>query len=379
MRKTMLALLFVVGLISCNSTPEGFTIKGDLRGDLQDSTKIFLKRIGDMNQPVDVDTTYLVNGKFEFTGNAAGPELHYLFVDNSRNFAAIILENGPIAFSAQIDSMGFAEFGGTLQNDIFSDYLETSRELTAQARNIQMDLQQAQMSTDPNKDATMTSLQDEMKELQEEYQGFEAKFIADHPNGLISAMLLERAVATQNMKASEIEEMFQALTPEIQNSVQGKKVSEGLEKLKQAEIAGKNTAIGAKAPNFSGPNPDGDIVALNDVLGKATLIDFWAAWCRPCRAENPNIVSVYNKYHDKGFNVIGVSLDRTAEAWKKAIEDDGLVWHQISNIAYFDDEIARLYNVNAIPAAFLLDENGVIVAKNLRGADLEREVAKLLD
>ncbi|MDO1499000.1 TlpA disulfide reductase family protein [Winogradskyella maritima] len=108
-------------------------------------------------------------------------------------------------------------------------------------------------------------------------------------------------------------------------------------------------------------------MALADVLGKVTLIDFWAAWCKPCRAENPNVVSVYNKYHEKGLNIIGVSLDRTADAWKKAIEDDGLTWNHVSHVAYFNDPIAKLYNVNAIPAAFLLDENGVIIAKNLRG------------
>ncbi|MBT8296773.1 MAG: TlpA family protein disulfide reductase, partial [Maribacter sp.] len=130
---------------------------------------------------------------------------------------------------------------------------------------------------------------------------------------------------------------------------------------------------------FSAPTPTGEILALNDIKGKATLIDFWAAWCRPCRAENPNVLKVYNKYHDKGLNIIGVSLDKTAEAWKKAIKDDGLIWHQVSNTAYFNDAIAKMYNVDAIPAAFLLDENGVIVAKNLRGPALEAKVAELLN
>ncbi len=120
-------------------------------------------------------------------------------------------------------------------------------------------------------------------------------------------------------------------------------------------------------------------MALNDIKGKATLIDFWAAWCRPCRAENPNVVRVYNKYHDKGLSIIGVSLDKTAEAWKKAIEEDKLDWHHVSNVAYFNDAIAKQYNVDAIPATFLLDENGVIVAKNLRGPALEARISELLN
>jgi thiol-disulfide isomerase/thioredoxin len=112
-------------------------------------------------------------------------------------------------------------------------------------------------------------------------------------------------------------------------------------------------------------------------LGKVTLVDFWAAWCRPCRAENPNIVKVYSKYKDKGLSVLGVSLDRNANDWINAIEQDGLTWHHVSNVRYFD-EIAELYNVRAIPASFILDENGVIVAKNLRGPALEAKIAELL-
>ena len=109
------------------------------------------------------------------------------------------------------------------------------------------------------------------------------------------------------------------------------------------------------------------MLALNDVKGKVTLVDFWAGWCRPCRAENPNIVAVYEKYKDKGLNVLGVSLDRNRDLWLQAIEEDNLQWSHVSNVQYFQDPIARLYNINAIPAAFLLDENGIIIAKDLRG------------
>ena len=118
-------------------------------------------------------------------------------------------------------------------------------------------------------------------------------------------------------------------------------------------------------------------MALNEVMGKVTIVDFWAAWCKPCRAENPNVVRVYNKYKDQGLSILGVSLDRNANDWKKAIEDDGLAWHHVSNVQYFD-EIAKLYNVDAIPATFILDENGIIVAKDLRGASLDAKIGELL-
>mgnify|MGYP001026888398 CR=1 FL=1 len=379
MKKLFLAIGVVTLLWSCTTTTDGYTISGNLRGEVEDSTKVFLRKLDDANQPIEVDTAYTSNGVFELTGTATGPELHYLFVDKNRGYTAIIIENGDINFNAHIDSLGLATIKGTPQNDIFGDYLEASRELSQQARNIQEDIKAVQTSTEVGKEARIMALRDEMGELEEEYKTFEIDYVKSHPNGLISALLLDKAIATKALPSDEIETLYNALSEEIKGTRPGKRVMENLDKMRTMEDAEKNTAVGSKAPDFSGPNPEGEVIALNDVMGKATLIDFWAAWCRPCRAENPNIVAVYNKYHDKGFNVLGVSLDRTADAWKKAISDDGLAWNHISNVAYFDDEIARLYNVNAIPAAFLLDENGVIVAKNLRGPELEREVAKLLD
>src|SRR5690606_21997134 len=153
----------------------------------------------------------------------------------------------------------------------------------------------------------------------------------------------------------------------------GKKIGESLSNLSSVEI-------GNKAPEFTAPNPEGEQIALKDVLGKVTLIDFWASWCKPCRVENPNIVSVYEKYHDKGFNAIGVSLDRQdqKDKWIQAIADDRLSWPQVSNLQFWQDPVAKQYGIQAIPAAFLLDENGVIVARNLRGEALGQKVAELL-
>ena len=120
---------------------------------------------------------------------------------------------------------------------------------------------------------------------------------------------------------------------------------------------------------------------MNESLGKVTLIDFWAAWCKPCRAENPNVVKIYEKYHDQGFNIIGVSLDRPnqKDKWTQAIAEDNLTWNQVSNLQFWQDPIAQLYDVRAIPAQFILDENGVIVAKNLRGDELDAKVKELLE
>ena len=372
MKNSIVILLTGILLFSCNSKPESFTLNGKLRGEMTDGTRVFLKKIGENNQPMEVDTATTTNGEFTFTGKSDIPELHYIFVEQLPGYTAVILENGEIQFSAQRDSMGFADISGTFQNDTFADYMEQSREISMQAQSIQKDKQNA------TGEAAL-ALQDEMKELQEEYKNFELDYVKNHPKALISALVLDRALATKAVDLEEAEAIYKTLSEEIKNSKPGKQIIESIEKLRVSEAAGKNSSIGAKAPDFSGPSVDGTELALKDVMGKVTLIDFWAGWCRPCRAENPNIVAVYNKYHEKGLNVLGVSLDRTEEAWKKAIAEDGLVWNHISNIAYFDDQIAKLYNVDAIPAAFLLDENGIIVAKNLRGPELEAKVAELLN
>jgi thiol-disulfide isomerase/thioredoxin len=108
------------------------------------------------------------------------------------------------------------------------------------------------------------------------------------------------------------------------------------------------------------------------------LVDFWASWCGPCRGENPNVVEVYKEYHEKGFDVLGVSLDMKKENWIKAIEDDGLIWHNVSDLKYWNNEAAQDYAVSSIPSNVLIDENGTIIAKNLRGEDLRKKVEELL-
>ncbi|WP_366069041.1 TlpA disulfide reductase family protein [Flavobacterium sp.] len=137
--------------------------------------------------------------------------------------------------------------------------------------------------------------------------------------------------------------------------------------------------IGQAAPNFKAPNPDGKLVSLKENLGKVTLIDFWASWCAPCRAENPNVVALYSEFHSKGFNIISVSLDNDGKKWKQAIATDKLIWSQVSNLKEMQDPIALQYGISQIPTTFLLDATGKIVAIDLNGEALKSKIKELLE
>lgn len=150
-------------------------------------------------------------------------------------------------------------------------------------------------------------------------------------------------------------------------------------KMKQQLDEMRALSVGQPAPEIELPNPDGTLVKLSDLRGKYVLIDFWAAWCKPCRQENPNVVRLYNQYKDKGFEVFGVSLDRTKEDWVKAIADDGLTWTQVSDLKYFNSIAAELYQIDAIPATYMVGPDGNIIAKDLRGPSLESKLAELFD
>ena len=362
----MIALAMLA--LSCKDTPDnGYQISGIISGDLANASRVYLRKSDADMQPVDADSTSLVNGEFQFSGQIEQPQLYYIFIDGVRGGIPLILEQGTVEIRAHSDSLTAAVVTGTPQNEAYGEFLEGSRKLAHRRNSINTEMRSAMITQDT---ANMNALRDEFFELQDQGIKFEKSFVETHPDALISALIVNRMVQMQSLPGAEIEKLYQGLSGEIKSTALGSGIEENLASIKR-------TAIGSRAPDFSAPTPSGEELALNQVLGKVTLVDFWAAWCRPCRAENPNVVRVYEKYRDKGLSILGVSLDRNASDWKKAIEEDGLTWNHVSNVRYFD-EIAELYNVTAIPASFILDENGVIVAKNLRGAELEAKIAELL-
>ncbi|MBR9845516.1 MAG: TlpA family protein disulfide reductase [Algicola sp.] len=280
------------------------------------------------------------------------------------------------------DDITNSKVEGTEANTALHLYNEKTGELASKRFEIGRQLRSVNANDDT---ANSENLDSEMATLTKKMEDFPFEFVKENNDNPFSVILLQKLAETKDADYARIESALNSLSDEQQKSITATMLKTQLQ-IKKAEAAAVGaTQIGQVAPSFSAPNPYGDMVSLNDVKGKLTLIDFWASWCKPCRRENPNVVKVYNKYHSKGLEIISVSLDGSRNqkdpkaAWIKAIEDDNLTWSHVSNLNYFNDPVARAYNIRSIPATFLLDENGKIVAKNLRGDALENKVAEYLN
>lgn len=241
---------------------------------------------------------------------------------------------------------------------------------TPEAAKLGEEFQKAQQAGDEKK---MFELQMQYQVLASKANDQVAELIKKEPASLGVINLLQSG---QTLDKDKYIDVYIATADKVKkawpNSIHAKDFVDMVEK-------NRAVAIGQVAPEIALPNPEGQIVKLSSLRGKYVLIDFWAKWCGPCRKENPNVVRAYQAYKDKGFEVFGVSLDRSKDDWVKAIKEDNLTWTHVSDLKYFQSEAALRYNINAIPFSVLVDPNGVIVAKNLRGAELHRKLAEVFD
>lgn len=358
-------------LVSCQED-SGYSISGTVE-NARDGQKIYVSELSEnSNQTITIDTLEVVDGKFEADlPDKNRPTLSFLTVEGTRGNVLYIAENVPIEFEIYPDSLYASKVSGGEDNELLYRYFGEVRESNEVASRNRGEMMEAFQRQDT---AALNRLQQSQQGLAQQDLETKREMVRENPNSIVSVLILQDLVNSGMVTATEAKELYNNLSSEVQNSYLGQMLNQTVTGMSLVEV-------GSKAPNFSGPTPDGGELALNDVLGKVTLVDFWASWCKPCRDENPNIVRVYEKYHDEGLNIVGVSLDRPGqeERWKEAIAQDNLEWNHVSNLMYWDDPIAQKYGIRAIPAAFLLDENGVIVAKDLRGEDLENKVAELLN
>lgn len=344
-----------------------YTVQGKI-GNYDAPAKVYVQYRKDGK--TIVDSTVLNGGNFKFTGKTGATPLsgYILFnpkgtgLHSSEDYRSLYLEPGTITVTAT-DKIADAKIGGTKTNNDNEKY-----NLAEKPINDAYEALSAKRKTATPEQ--LAELNAEEKKIDDQDALVNKKFIQENPDSYVSLNALESYAYSADYV--DIAPLFNNFSAAIKATEAGKKFAERLPKIKAV-------ALGATAPEFAEADTAGKMISLSSFRGKYVLIDFWASWCGPCRRENPNVVKAYNTYKGKNFTILGVSLDRpnAKDKWLAAIHKDGLTWNHVSDLKFWDSKAADLYAVRGIPQNFLLDPNGKIIGKNLRGEDLENKLAQI--
>jgi len=379
MKKWFLALAALPLLANAQTDSAKFVLNGKV-GNLNTPAKAYLIYKVGANQMAD--SSAIVNGAFSIKGNILEPEIAQLAIDHTGiglqklgeqknvDVLAFFLSNENITITSATDSVKNAQVSDLLNNE--------SKDLKAQLSRVEEEAKKLQAefaAASPEKQNSLAfknALQAKAVVLQNRQKQILKAFITGHTNSFLSIIALSM-LGNHAADMAEMENLYSLLSPQLKNTQTARTFRASID-------AAKVTAVGSIAPDFTQNDVNGKPVSLSSFKGKYVLIDFWASWCGPCRQENPNVVRAYNKYKNKKFTVLGVSLDRpdARNSWLAAIKNDGLVWTQVSDLKFWNNEVAQLYNITAIPANFLLDPEGRIIARDLRGEALDKKLAEVL-
>lgn len=364
MKKMFLAVLAIMIMASC-STNEHYVLKGNLEG--AEGEFVYLKE-NSGGALANRDSTVIVNGSFEFEkGKVDVPSMYYLSVEGKRGSLGFFLENTEILISGHVDSLYNASIEGSMSQKLYDAYNDGLDPFYEKSSSL---YQEYRAAMEEGNTELAEQISEQRKSVDQDIESYQQDFIKSNPSSVVVPVVL-RSIS-YGLDANQLEEYLDAMDATLDENQIVKELRIRVEALKKVEI-------GRVAPDFTMNDVDGEAVTLSEIEGyKILLIDFWAAWCGPCRRENPNVVAVYNDFHKAGFDVLGVSLDNEKEAWLKAISDDQLTWTHVSDLGGWSNSAAKLYAVNSIPANFLIDAEGKIIAKGLRGEDLRAEVERLL-
>jgi len=356
--KSLFLLLFFVPSFLLAQT-KGYTINGAITG-LPDGTEV--KITSTQNNSV-VAKGVVKNGAFTIKGAVTEPNLYYI-VAGSEQPQHIYLENSEIKISGTKKDIKHLKIEGSSAHNDFDVFRSTFNPLVGELNATVAQINQA------GNEAKRMDLMSDYDSLTNTIDKEVEKFVTTKKTSFVSPFLLFLTIDILDNPVVA-ERRFNTLDATIKNSEIGKALAE--------KIADKKVgAIGTDALDFTQNDVNGNPVSLSSFRGKYVLIDFWASWCRPCRMENPNVVKAYQKFSNKNFTVLGISLDQQKDAWVKAIKNDNLAWTQVSDLQFWNNSVAVQYHVQGIPQNFLIDPNGKIVGKNLRGDELEAKLCELL-
>ena len=383
MKRILMLLTVLTVIISCNKAGKNeYIVSGIVKG-IADGKTVVLEKQDEMGQFIPMDTVKVKDGKFMIKGSAKEPEIMLIQVEALEGKVPFVLENGNINIIVDKDSLQKSKFSGTFNNDVFSKFNDDLTKFQKELQKKLMTFQNANMAkmkaAEQAKDTiVINKLMKEYQGMQKEGMEFYVKFAEANPKALLSALIVDSMLNDPAVDIARAKKIYASFSPELKKYKPGKSIQTKLNKIGKPVTFAAAANVGSVAPDFTAKNPEGKSISLKQSLGKVTIVDFWASWCKPCRVENPNVVALYAKFHAKGLNILSVSLDKEASAWKDAIAKDNLTWNHVSNLKEFEDPIALQYGINAIPTIFVLDAKGVIIAKDIRGEELNAKIASLL-
>jgi len=384
MRNLFLLTVAVLFIQACSSESNEFTVEGNYENASGEKVSLIELKTEGMNK---VDSTVLDDeGTFNFTGYTNIPKFFVVRAGERKSVTLIVKPEDNIRLTADLDN-----FNSTYQIEGSED----SREIMNLRRRLEASITRLDslgriFRENPDKESMQDlrgRLNKESRKIVDKHKEYTQDFIDRNLNSLASLMALYQQVGPRSYVLSPKEDfeyykkVDSSLMAKYPNSdpVQSlhSQVEDMKSRLKEEQASNERLGIGKEAPNIALPNPEGDTVTLHSLRGEYVLLDFWASWCKPCRVENPTLVDAYKKYNDQGFEIYQVSLDRKRDAWEKAIKNDNLDWVHVSDLKFWNSSAAQTYNVRSIPANYLLNKKGEIIAKDLRGEALDKKLHEI--
>jgi len=355
----MKKLLVVLLLPIIGFTQTTYTVKGSIKG-LKDSTLVFLQNV----EGTTVAQDYAKGGKFTLSGKSDDANFFQLAVIGTQETTEIFLANENVTVTGELGKMKYAKFTGGVYQAQYRSFVNGFLPLNDKLGKLIATIN-AEKTPSKHRDSLIALFNSNRSLL----KGFVDKFLKDQASSPVSAFILYQFKALYEGDA--FEEKYNTLKPNAKKIAFAKEIERLI-------AASKIGTIGSIAADFTENDTANKPVSLSFFRGKYVLVDFWASWCRPCRMENPNVLEAYTKYKDKNFTVLGVSLDKDKENWIKAIKDDKLPWTHISDLQQWGNAAAKMYKIQSIPSNMLIDPSGKIIAKDLRGEELQAKLKALL-